>query len=391
MTDEKLVKFSALCLKSAQSHTLKNVVFSSPVTSDAVKIKGVLKDLSHGTVLQLEYSLSEGRVKQENVSIDKVAEKVSALAKDFSHCDLNDSGGSASVLVSKKGKISLITHGNIGGGNIVTNDTDHEKNYILDGSEQFLVYLGISDKNGRVHDKKQAKYRQINRFLEYVGDTVKYLPRTGIIRIADLCCGKSYLSFAVYHYFTSVLGRSVIMDCVDLKASVMDYCADIASKCGFSGMSFTAGDVSKYSPDSPVHMVISLHACDVATDIVIDRAIAIGVEVILSTPCCHRDLSRKIDCKELKFISDNSVLKSKFCDAATDSLRILRLKACGYTADATEFTDPEDTPKNVLIRAHKDRGFDFGRRNNYANEYKSAYRFLCNAEAPILPDEVNND
>ena len=134
-------------------------------------------------------------------------------------------------------------------------------------------------------------------------------------------------------------------------------------------------------------MVVSLHACDTATDIVLDRAVSLGARVILSTPCCHRELSRKINSPSLKFICDNSVLKSKFCDAATDSLRILRLKACGYVADATEFTDPEDTPKNVLIRARRDMGFDFGRREKFLNEYKAAYAFLCGTDAPALPQE----
>lgn len=386
MSDKKTIEFSALCEKSAKCTTLRNVVLSSSKTGDVLKIKGTLKSVSSDTVLQLEYFCTEGRVRQENIRLSDVSARIEALCNDFFRCDLNDSGGNASLMTSKKGKVSLVRHGNIGVGDALVKPADKEKKYILKGNEPFLFYLGISDKNGRVHDKKQSKYRQINKFLEYTGDMLKYLPKSGELRIADLCCGKSYLSFAVYHYFVNILGREVKMDCMDLKESVMEFCADIADKCAFSGMSFASGDVNLYQPEKSPHMVISLHACDVATDIVIDRAIKLGAGVIMSTPCCHRELSRKIDCDKLKFISDNSVLKSKFCDAATDSLRILRLKACGYAASATEFIDPEDTPKNVLIRAHREQGFDFGRMEKYKKEYEAAYYFLCGTDAPELPE-----
>lgn len=223
--------------------------------------------------------------------------------------------------------MNLSVRGSVGSGKPCEIYGEKEKNYILDGSEDFLIHLGISDKSGRVHDKKQAKFRQINRFLEHVGDMMKHLPKDGVLRVADLCCGKSYLSFAVCYYLTRVLHREIIIDCVDLKESVMDFCRDIAEKCGFSEMTFTAGDVSKYSPDTAPDLVISLHACDTATDIVLERAAVLGASAVLATPCCHRSLSRALDCGELDFIARNSVLKSKFCDAATDALRILRLEA----------------------------------------------------------------
>lgn len=389
MTDPKFLRFTELCIKSFSAKTLLNIVFSSPVCGDVKKIKGTLRSLSGDTVLYLEYFLTEGRVRQENVSFNDLDGKIAELSSMFSRCDLNFDGGNASLLVSKKGKVSLVSHGDPEKGKKQDVSTgQREKKYILKGDEAFLYCLGVSDKNGRIHDKKQGKFRQINRFLEYVSDMMKYLPKNGELRVADLCCGKSYLSFAVYHYLVNILKRDVKMDCMDLKESVMRDCNEIAERCGFSQMKFTSGDVNLYAPEKAPHMVISLHACDIATDIVIDRAICLGASVILSTPCCHRDLSRKIDSPMLKFICDNSVLKSKFCDAATDSLRVLRLRACGYTADATEFTDPEDTPKNVLIRARIDRGFDYGRRAAYAKEYEEAYRFLTSACPPLLPEKI---
>lgn len=385
MTDEKIREFANLCALCCEKSTLKNFVLSSPKDGEAVKIKGTLKSFSKKNVVQFEYFLTEGRVKQENVEIDSIFDCLLEKCSSFSRCDLNASSGNASLMCSKKGKISLVKHGKFGEGEAVKASGDKVKNYILNGSEEFLFHLGISDKNGRVHDKKQSKFRQINRFLEYVGDMIKYLPRDGELRVADLCCGKSYLSFAVYYYLEKILSRSVAMDCMDLKVSVMEYCADIASLCHFNGMRFSSGDVTKYEPKEKPHLVISLHACDVATDIVLERACALGAEVILSTPCCHRQLSRDLDCESLSFATHSSILKSKMCDAFTDSLRVLRLEAEGYIADAVELIDPEDTPKNVLIRAHKNRNLTYGSKK--ADEYKNAYKFLTGKEAPSLSYE----
>lgn len=383
MMDEKSLEFGRLCAISAKSQTLRNFVLSSSKDSDVIKIKGTLRSVSGQNVVQLEYFCTEGRVRQENVSVELLADTVAEKSESFSRCDLNDSGGQASLMRSKKGKLTLVKHGNIGKGEIIEATGDKVKNYILKGDEKFLFYLGISDKNGRVHDKKQSKYRQINRFLEYVGDMMKYIPKDGTIYVADLCCGKSYLSFAVYYYLTKVLCREVSMDCMDLKESVMNYCADIAEKCAFDGMHFTSGDVTKYEPENRPQMVISLHACDVATDIVLERACTLGADVILSTPCCHRQLSRDIDCEPLKFVNSNSILKSKMCDALTDALRVLRLEAEGYKADAVELIDPEDTPKNVLIRAHKNKNLSYGKQCKI-EEYKTAYKFLTGKDTDSL-------
>lgn len=387
MIDEKAQRFCTLAECGATAGTLKNVVLTSPICGEVQKIKGTPVTVFGQLFIQLEFFCTEGRVRQKNVNPSELAASISNLIDTFNRCEINDAGGSASLMRSKKGKVTLLTRGKIGEGERV--DTlKKEKNYILDGSEPFLYHLGISDKNGRVHDKKQAKYRQINRFLEHVGDAVSKLPTSGVLRVADLCCGKSYLSFAVYYYLTAVLSREVIMDCVDLKASVMDFCRDISEKCGFNRMTFTAGDISKYSPDKPPHLVISLHACDTATDIVLNSAVRLGAEVILSTPCCHRQLSRDLDCAPLSFVSRNSILKSKMCDALTDALRVLKLEACGYNADAVELIDPEDTPKNVLIRAYKVNKPSYIKiRETKKHEYREAYRFLCGKEAPEFTEK----
>jgi len=379
MTDHAEERFLELTLQSAQMQTLQNLVLSAPKGTDAEKIRCTMRNISENLCIQMEYKFSEGRVRQKNLPLDGFVDAVRTELAVFARADLHDSGGSASLMRSKKGKLTLITHGTIGSGKKQSlTGNDRKKQYFLDGSEPFLYHLGISNEKGRVHDKKQAKFRQINRFLEQVQIILKELPAAGTLHIADLCCGKSYLSFAVYHYLVNVLKRDVVMDCMDLKESVMLDCIRIASLCGFAEMHFQAGDVSKYTTDKPVHLLISLHACDTATDLVLDRGIALGAKAILATPCCHRQLSRELNCPSLSFISRHPVLKYKFCDAATDALRILRLEACGYTCDALEFTDPEDTPKNVLIRAVRRGGVDYKKAvgNDAQARYQEALRYL---------------
>ncbi|MDY3925462.1 MAG: SAM-dependent methyltransferase [Eubacteriales bacterium] len=216
----------------------------------------------------------------------------------------------------------------------------------------------------------------MNRFLELVRDCLGHLPPAGPLRICDLCCGKSYLSFAVYHYFAKMLGRDVRMTGVDLKPDVIAYRTDVAQKLGFDGLKFLCGDVSRYEADGPVDLVISLHACDIATDFVLERAVAWRARVILSTPCCHHELNHRIDCPPLAFLTDHSMLRQKFCDAATDALRLKYLEAHGYTTAALELIDPEETPKNVMLRGVRRYDPSSSRCKAAAETLKNATRLL---------------
>lgn len=394
MTDDKTARFLSLVRRAIDMQTLQNVVLSTPRNTKVQKIRCTLRQLSGTRCIQMEYQYTDGRVRQHNFSLSDFWDAFSGELEHFAKADLNDSGGTAMLLRSKKGKISLVTHGVIGDGDkLDPAPNNRKKQYILDGTEPFLIQLGISDAKGRVHDKRQAKFRQIQRFLEQIQIISPHLPGEGTLYIADLCCGKSYLSFAAYYYLTCILHREAVMDCVDLKESVMEDCAAIALRCGFTGMHFQAGDVSKYAPAHPVHLLISLHACDTATDLVLDRGVALGARVILSTPCCHRQLSRELNCPPLSFISRYPVLKYKFCDAATDALRILRLEAAGYTCDALEFTDPEDTPKNVLIRAILPNTVDYknAKSKKQSARYRQAYLYLTGGSPSSCPNLKEDD
>jgi hypothetical protein len=260
----------------------------------------------------------------------------------------------------------------------VTDTNNKEKKHILSGNEPFLMLLGVSDSNGRVYDKKQAKFRQINRFLEIIRDVEDKLP-TDSIRICDLCCGKSYLSFAVYHYFANVKKYNVSMTGIDLKPDVIEYCSDTAKKLGFDGLEFICGDINDYTTDNIPQLVISLHACDIATDIVLCKAAEWQTDVILSTPCCHHELNHNISSPALSFITDYSMLRQKLCDAATDALRLCRLEAEGYTTSAIELIDPEETPKNIMLRAIRKKNFkkDSKAALDAKKRYLDAKAFLC--------------
>ena len=309
----------------------------------------------------MELSLPGDTVSHKNLAEDAFLSEIDALLDNYSQANLITLSGDAEWKRSKGGKEVLL------GGDTLKRKLsgerppfesaiealDKKKNYILSGKEDFLIKLGVSSSDGRVHDKKQGKFRQINRFLEHIEDIYPRLPSEGEIKIFDLCCGKSYLSFAVYYYLTNVKGRQVSLYGADLKRDVINWCDALAKELSYSGMRFEVGDISKLDYGITPDMVISLHACDVATDIVLDTAARLGAGVILSTPCCHNNLKSKIKCDALSFVTDYPQLSGKLCEALTDALRLAKLRSEGYAVTALELTDPENTPKNTLLRAIK--------------------------------------
>lgn len=364
MMNEAYQKIVELISAAAEKGALKKAVLSKSNDAANVKCTLTLRRVGGKTVLQAETLRADNKALHENVAINDV-ERLGEIASCWAQINLLTTLGDCELRSSKKGKVTLL-----GGDKLLRalqqNDApcakiesnNREKNYILSGNEPFLKLLEVSDESGRVRDKRQSKFRQINRFLELIRDCVGHLPATGTLRICDLCCGKSYLSFAAYHYFTNVLGRDVKMTGVDLKADVVAYCNEVAEKLGFDGLEFLCGDVNKYTCDEHVHLVISLHACDIATDFVLNKATEWQADVILSTPCCHHEMNHTLDCEALSFIAKHSMLRQKLCDAATDALRLARLEACGYSVCALELIDPEETPKNIMLRALKRHNFD---------------------------------
>ncbi|MBQ1261939.1 MAG: SAM-dependent methyltransferase [Clostridia bacterium] len=373
-----------LIARSLAEGVMKKAVFSKPQDKSVRRAVLTPRTLGGKRVAQLEIFFADNKAGHENLSPDDEG-RFSAFAMGFGQVNLLTTAGEAELRVSKGGKCTLIGGDRLrraiekGGAPLAeVQGNDRKKERILQGDEPFLRLLDVSDATGRVHDKKQSKFRQINRFLELIRDCLSALPKEGELRICDLCCGKSYLSFAVYHYFTRVLGRRVRMTGVDLKPDVIAYCNEVANKLGFDGLEFLCGDVGRYDAGEHVHMVISLHACDTATDLVLGRAMDWGADVILSTPCCHHELNHTLNCAPLAFIAEHSMLRQKLCDAATDALRLKLLASKGYAVCALELIDPEETPKNIMLRALRRPHFDPASPEAEAlrAEYAAARAFL---------------
>lgn len=371
-----------LCL-AAERGALRRAVLSKPAESSVKRAELRPIVLSRGAALQLETFTADNKAYQRNIMLPCTADELTAALEGYRQINVLTEVGDCEYRCSKSGnsvllggdKLSAALAAYIGGERARGND--RTKSHILTGEEPFLQLLGVSDARGRVYDKKQSKFRQINKFLEHIQQVERYLPHDRI-RICDLCCGKSYLSFAVYHYFRHVRGMEVSMTGVDLKPDVIKYCSQIAKKLDFDGLEFLCGDINDYRTSELPQLVISLHACDVATDIVLQKAAGWHTPVILSTPCCHHELNHSLNCPELSFIADYSMLRQKFCDAATDALRLCLLESQGYTTAALELIDPEETPKNIMLRAILRRDFDPAGAEAVAlrQRYEQACRFL---------------
>ena len=384
--DNKIKDFASVILCAAENQVLKKAVFSKHKDKTVTKSVLTLKNISGKKCLQVESFHSDNKAKHENIYLDEnTLARLCSLIDACMQVNLITTAGDCEYKASKSGKITLIGASNLkqkinSGNNQIAeiSGNNQEKNYLITPDAPFLQYLGVSDKNGRIHDKKQSKFRQINKFVENVRDIYPHLKSEGELVVYDLCCGKSYLSFAVYHYLKNVLGREVKMYGVDLKADVIEYCNKVARDIDFDGLEFFCGDITQYECKEKPDLVISLHACDIATDIVLDKAIKEDAKVILSTPCCHHELNHTINCKELSFVTEYSMLRQKLCDAATDALRLKRLEANNYSCVAVELIDPEETPKNILLRAIKkpNTPANLKKADAAAQEYLAAKKFL---------------
>ncbi len=352
-------KIAEIIKSAATSCTLKKIVFSKARDKNILKSTAILSKTNRGAVFALETFTRENKAFHKILSADAYGELASLAIDEYMQTNIITASGECEVKISKSGAVYI-------GNKIKKTDIktepmplEREKKHILDPykNEFFLYKLGITDKSGRIHDKMQAKYRQINRFLETVGDIEKTLPRDREVIVYDLCCGKSYLSFALYFYLEKVLGLKVKMTGADLKRDVIDYCNEVARASKMEGLGFVCGDISNLGLSDKPDIVVSLHACDIATDIVLAHAIKTGAKIILSTPCCHHELYSKRSSmsselsEKFDFVLSHSMSAQKLCESLTDSLRVKTLEAYGYKVDLTELVTPDDTPKNLLIRA----------------------------------------
>ena len=310
---------------------------------------------------ELYFQCQETRGTKEfhkNLKKEELIRRVLAwMEHDIRQLQLESDNGMGTVLVSKKGKVTVKWKACMNGTGQTLESLAHnrKKRYLLEEGipVAFLCDLGVMTQEGKIVHAKYDKFRQINRFLEFIDDILPKLPKDREITILDFGCGKSYLTFAMYYYFRELKKRDVRIIGLDLKDDVIRTCNGLAVKYGYDKLKFYQGDIASYTGESKVDMVVTLHACDTATDFALAKAVAWDAEVILSVPCCQHELNRQIRCDKMAPVMDYGILKERMAALLTDGLRAKLLENAGYETQILEFIDMEHTPKNLLIRAVK--------------------------------------
>lgn len=273
-----------------------------------------------------------------------------SVQRDFKQINIFTTENDIQILANKPDKPKIIKKA----ATIKDTDTSHNrsKQYIIMENQpcDFLIELGVTDERGKVFHRHYNKFRQINRFLEIVDDCRDFFENKEEIKIIDFGCGKSYLTFALYYYFHILNNKKVNIIGLDLKENVIDFCNDTACRLGYEGLSFKLGDIADYS-DTGCDMVVTLHACDTATDYALINAVKWKSHVILSVPCCQHELFKQVKNPVLNPMLKHGIIKDKFTELITDGLRSLKLESCGYDVSMIEFTSLEHTSKNIMIKA----------------------------------------
>lgn len=305
---------------------------------------------------KIEYQVSEfiGRkVFHKNYKKDELKKKITDwMQEDYKQAQFTMTDATAQIL---SGKHSQTVKYKKCKEVRVQRDLSHDrtKRYILpEGTPVgFLIDLGVMTKEGKIVRQKYDKYRQINRFLEFVEDILPQLSKEREQTIIDFGCGKSYLTFAMYYYLKELKGYDIRIIGLDLKEDVIAHCNELKDKYGYGKLSFLVGDIASYTDVDAVDMVVTLHACDTATDYALAKAVQWGAKVILSVPCCQHEANRMMENELLQPVLQYGILKERMAAIMTDAVRANLLTAKGYDTQILEFIDMEHTPKNLLIRA----------------------------------------
>ncbi len=286
---------------------------------------------------------------------DMLSQILNWMEHDFRQLQAETVTMTCSALVSRKGKVTVKTKKRADVRPAPELTHNRVKKYILEENipVPFLVYLGVMTPEGKVTASKYDKFRQINRFLEFIEDICPMLPADREIRMIDFGCGKSYLTFAMYYYLHELKGYDVRITGLDLKEDVIAHCNELAGKFGYEKLQFLQGDIAQYEGVQQVDLVVTLYACDTATDYALAKAVEWNAGVILSVPCCQHELNGQIRNEILEPVLKYGLLKERMAALITDGLRASMLEESGYQVQVLEFIDMEHTPKNILIRAVK--------------------------------------
>lgn len=301
---------------------------------------------------------TDKQVFHENMTAEDALETLSGwILHDFRQAQIRMQDEMVTVLVSKKGKATVKSKK---AACIETQNLEHnrKKQYIIkEGTAvPFMIDLGVMTESGKIIRTRYDKYRQINRFLEFIEDILPELPTDRTVHIIDFGCGKSYLTFAMYYYLKVLKHYDIRITGLDLKQKVIEDCQALADRYGYDGLQFLCGDIADYNGTDEVDMVVTLHACDTATDYALYKAVKWHASVILSVPCCQHELNRKMQCETLSGAFQYGLIKERTAALMTDAMRGQLLEMKGYKTQLLEFIDMEHTPKNILIRGVKSKG-----------------------------------
>lgn len=346
--------------------SLLRIILSNPAFKDgagpckALKVRVRPVMLKGGMVFQAE-ELTEKQAFHRNLTREEgVSYLLGLMESGFKQAEVESSRGQARVLVGKKGTVTIKVKKNqqkiVAAPNVASHN--RQKRYILEEGKPvaFLEDLGVMTADGKVVRSRYDKFRQINRFLEFIEDILPRLDKSRENVIIDFGCGKSYLTFAMYYYLHELKGYEVRIIGLDLKQDVIDHCNRLSVAYGFDKLKFYHGDIASYDGVDHVDMVVTLHACDTATDYALEKAVKWNASVILSVPCCQHELNKQMDNELLRPVLQYGLIKERMAALYTDALRAEILENRGYRTQILEFIDMEHTPKNILIRAVKQGG-----------------------------------
>lgn len=342
-------------IKEITNEKLLKVVISNKLNKDVKynKINIELKEKNNKEYYQIE-KYTDKQVFHENIELEMIETKLFEMTfENYKQVAAWSENTNYDLKISKKGKVFLGKKKS-SNENLVNKSHNREKNYILKEGMliQPLIDLGVFTQEGKVVKSKYDKYKQINRFIEIIDDEIKKNDYKELT-ILDFGCGKSYLTFVLYYYFVEIKKINVKMIGLDLKADVIKKCNDIAQKYNYQNLKFELGDINGYKYTDNVDMVITLHACDTATDYALYNAVKWNTKMIFSVPCCQHEFNEQINSDEFSILTKYGIIKERVSALMTDAVRGNLLEALGYKTQILEFIDIAHSPKNILIRASK--------------------------------------
>jgi len=405
MTGDTTQLFDVIA-SAVDSNELQRVILSQPTrrsTSTAGRVDIRPVTLQGQRVYQWSRQLGNQAFHENHSPQETLDALQKSIGHEYRHIHLTVHNEQWSARFSRRGNCRLIREKHATASPAVGAHMEHDRkrHYLIPDGQPvpFLVQTGIMTPNGQVRSKHYHKFRQINRYVELIADVVDRLPSDGVIRIVDFGCGKSYLTFATHHYLTRVAQRTVEITGLDRRSDVVHTCQQIAESLKLNGIQFQQGDIFDFEPTDQVHLNVSLHACDTATDDALTQAVRWKTDVILAVPCCQHELNATMKDGQIPLLSQHGILQERFCSLATDAIRAAVLEQAGYQSQILEFIETEHTAKNLLIRAVRRPAEQVTSSQTAATELQQFHdlfripvlHFERRLQEPALPLSVTNN